>query len=228
MLFHELRNARFFDVFEYNGVEQQWGCFLCNHPDRARGFVDVSTCSERSSLLYGKLKCCSRLWHCVSCLFNCQRLFYLYIYLFFMVIKDRPRAKQKDENVCKMLLLQIKQKEKPKKCHICYFFVLCMWISYKFCCHYLVSVLWRTIYVFLRRTHLSLKVSWRKRRASGRFSASGARDISPCQVLTSRTEELARWVWWNMWQQHLISWVTKHTDTGENYWLLSVMFWGKN
>ncbi|KAG0726430.1 Protein melted [Chionoecetes opilio] len=42
-LLHELRNARFFDVFEYNGVEQQWGCFLCNHPDRARGFVDEDT-----------------------------------------------------------------------------------------------------------------------------------------------------------------------------------------
>ncbi|RXG68498.1 Protein melted [Armadillidium vulgare] len=41
LLMHELRNVRFFDVFEYNGVEQQWGCFLCNHPDRARGFVEV-------------------------------------------------------------------------------------------------------------------------------------------------------------------------------------------
>ena len=44
LLMHELRNERFFDVFEYNGVEQQWGCFLCNHPDRARGFVEVSYC----------------------------------------------------------------------------------------------------------------------------------------------------------------------------------------
>ncbi|XP_050717947.1 protein melted-like isoform X2 [Eriocheir sinensis] len=51
MLFHELRNARFFDVFEYNGVEQQWGCFLCNHPDRARGFVD-----EDTPVIEGQLK----------------------------------------------------------------------------------------------------------------------------------------------------------------------------
>lgn len=51
MLLHELRNARFFDVFEYNGVEQQWGCFLCNHPDRARGFVDV-----RNVFIYVRLE----------------------------------------------------------------------------------------------------------------------------------------------------------------------------
>ncbi|XP_042868475.1 protein melted-like isoform X2 [Penaeus japonicus] len=51
MLLHELRNARFFDVFEYNGVEQQWGCFLCNHPDRARGFVD-----EDTPVIEGQLK----------------------------------------------------------------------------------------------------------------------------------------------------------------------------
>nr|XP_053630422.1 protein melted-like [Cherax quadricarinatus] len=51
MLMHELRNARFFDVFEYNGVEQQWGCFLCNHPDRARGFVD-----EDTPVIEGQLK----------------------------------------------------------------------------------------------------------------------------------------------------------------------------
>ncbi|KAK3866415.1 hypothetical protein Pcinc_028057 [Petrolisthes cinctipes] len=51
LLLHELRNARFFDVFEYNGVEQQWGCFLCNHPDRARGFVD-----EDTPVIEGQLK----------------------------------------------------------------------------------------------------------------------------------------------------------------------------
>ena len=31
----ELEDSRYFDVFEYSG---QWGCFLCNHPDRAAGF----------------------------------------------------------------------------------------------------------------------------------------------------------------------------------------------
>ncbi len=40
-LLHELRSHRFFDVFEYNGVAQHWGCFLCNHPDRARDFMQV-------------------------------------------------------------------------------------------------------------------------------------------------------------------------------------------
>lgn len=39
MLINELRVARFFDVFEYNGSVNIWGCFLCNHPDRARGFL---------------------------------------------------------------------------------------------------------------------------------------------------------------------------------------------
>ncbi|KAA0203177.1 hypothetical protein HAZT_HAZT011065, partial [Hyalella azteca] len=34
---------QFFDVFEYNGIEQQWGCFLCNHPDKAQGFVQDNT-----------------------------------------------------------------------------------------------------------------------------------------------------------------------------------------
>ena len=38
---HELRGHRFFDVFEYNGPRQHWGCFLCNHPDRARDFIQV-------------------------------------------------------------------------------------------------------------------------------------------------------------------------------------------
>ncbi|KAB7497865.1 Protein melted [Armadillidium nasatum] len=51
LLMHELRNVRFFDVFEYNGVEQQWGCFLCNHPDRARGFVE-----ENTPVMEGQLK----------------------------------------------------------------------------------------------------------------------------------------------------------------------------
>ena len=41
VLLQELRSARFFDVFEYNGMQQQWGCFLCNHPEKAEGFVKV-------------------------------------------------------------------------------------------------------------------------------------------------------------------------------------------
>ena len=40
-LMHELRSHRFFDVFEYNGPMKIWGCFLCNHPDRATYFVQV-------------------------------------------------------------------------------------------------------------------------------------------------------------------------------------------
>lgn len=39
MLITELRISRFFDVFEYNGPLNLWGCFLCNHPDRAWGFL---------------------------------------------------------------------------------------------------------------------------------------------------------------------------------------------
>ena len=35
------RSHRFFDVFEYNALEKHWGCFLCNHPDRAHNFVQV-------------------------------------------------------------------------------------------------------------------------------------------------------------------------------------------
>ncbi|CAG0879819.1 unnamed protein product, partial [Darwinula stevensoni] len=39
LLIHELRGIRYFDVFEYNAMAGQWGCFLCNHPDRATGFL---------------------------------------------------------------------------------------------------------------------------------------------------------------------------------------------
>lgn len=42
---NELRSAGFCDVFEYcpnstngnDGSKGNWGCFLCNHPDRAVG-----------------------------------------------------------------------------------------------------------------------------------------------------------------------------------------------
>lgn len=40
-LMSELRSRRFLDVFEYNGTRLMWACFLCNHPDRAHGFLQV-------------------------------------------------------------------------------------------------------------------------------------------------------------------------------------------
>lgn len=39
-LLNELRHSGFFDVFECSG--NQWGCFLCNHPERAVGFLQDS------------------------------------------------------------------------------------------------------------------------------------------------------------------------------------------
>ena len=50
-LMHELRAARFFDVFEFNAPAQQWNCFLCNHPERAPGFMQ-----EDHPLMEGQLK----------------------------------------------------------------------------------------------------------------------------------------------------------------------------
>ncbi|GAU96358.1 hypothetical protein RvY_07816-2 [Ramazzottius varieornatus] len=34
-LLRELSNARYFDIFEYNASIKQWGCFLCNYPEKA-------------------------------------------------------------------------------------------------------------------------------------------------------------------------------------------------
>ena len=48
---HELRAARFFDVFEFNAPAQQRNCFLCNHLERAPGFMQ-----EDHSLVEGQLK----------------------------------------------------------------------------------------------------------------------------------------------------------------------------
>ena len=48
---NELRSHRFFDVFEYNGTKTHWGCFLCNHPDRATYFVE-----EQEPVIEGQLK----------------------------------------------------------------------------------------------------------------------------------------------------------------------------
>ncbi|KAL1463573.1 hypothetical protein WDU94_015313 [Cyamophila willieti] len=43
---NELRHSGFCDVFEYGvsggGKEASWGCFLCNHPERAVGFLQDS------------------------------------------------------------------------------------------------------------------------------------------------------------------------------------------
>ena len=50
-LLQELRSHRFFDVFEYNALEKHWGCFLCNHPDRAPNFVQ-----DRVPVIEGQLK----------------------------------------------------------------------------------------------------------------------------------------------------------------------------
>jgi len=48
---HELRSHRFFDVFEYNGPKLQWGCFLCNHPERASTFI-----AAEEPVIEGQLK----------------------------------------------------------------------------------------------------------------------------------------------------------------------------
>lgn len=56
-LIAELRCERFFDVFEYNGPLTLWGCFLCNHPDRAQGFLQ-----EGEPVIEGQLKEKKRKW----------------------------------------------------------------------------------------------------------------------------------------------------------------------
>lgn len=42
ILIDELRSYRYFDVFKFNAIHQIWGCFLCNHPDKANGFLKNS------------------------------------------------------------------------------------------------------------------------------------------------------------------------------------------
>lgn len=40
---NELRNSGYFDVFEHCSINAGgWGCFLCNHPERAVGFLQDS------------------------------------------------------------------------------------------------------------------------------------------------------------------------------------------
>ncbi|XP_074598249.1 ventricular zone expressed PH domain-containing protein melted isoform X2 [Brevipalpus obovatus] len=51
MLMNELRSSRYFDVFEFNALANIWGCFLCNHPDRANEFLH-----ENEPVIEGPLK----------------------------------------------------------------------------------------------------------------------------------------------------------------------------
>ncbi|KAL9904900.1 protein melted isoform X2 [Glossina fuscipes] len=62
ILVNELRHSGFLDVFEVsktnkknpncNELEYQWGCFLCNHPDKAAGFLNGSN----QPMIEGQLK----------------------------------------------------------------------------------------------------------------------------------------------------------------------------
>ncbi|CAG4907316.1 protein melted isoform X1 [Colias croceus] len=56
MLVNELRAAGFFDVFEVNAQSEPskatWGCFLCNHPERAVGFL----AADGQPVIEGQLK----------------------------------------------------------------------------------------------------------------------------------------------------------------------------
>lgn len=62
-LVNELRHSGFFDVFELGPVncstdtvseeiQLQWGCFLCNHPEKAIGFLHGNT----QPVIEGQLK----------------------------------------------------------------------------------------------------------------------------------------------------------------------------
>lgn len=50
-LIEELRSFRYFDVFMFNAIHGLWGCFLCNHPDKANGFL-----LEDEPVIEGQLK----------------------------------------------------------------------------------------------------------------------------------------------------------------------------
>lgn len=51
ILINELRSSRYFDIFEFNALANIWGCFLCNHPDRANEFLQ-----ESEPIIEGHLK----------------------------------------------------------------------------------------------------------------------------------------------------------------------------
>lgn len=50
-LIQELRSNRYFDVFEFNAIASIWGCFLCNHPDKAPEFLQ-----NNEPVIEGQLK----------------------------------------------------------------------------------------------------------------------------------------------------------------------------
>ncbi|OWA51536.1 Protein melted [Hypsibius exemplaris] len=50
-MLRELSQARYFDVFEYNASIKQWGCFLCNYPEKASSLF-----SNGAPLMEGVLK----------------------------------------------------------------------------------------------------------------------------------------------------------------------------
>ncbi|RWS31025.1 melted-like protein [Leptotrombidium deliense] len=51
LLMNELRSVRYFDVFEFNALANIWGCFLCNHPDRANEYMQ-----NNEPVIEGQLK----------------------------------------------------------------------------------------------------------------------------------------------------------------------------
>lgn len=51
ILIEELRSYRYFDVFKFNAIMQMWNCFLCNHPDKANGFL-----KNNEPVIEGQLK----------------------------------------------------------------------------------------------------------------------------------------------------------------------------
>jgi len=51
ILMNELRTSRYFDVFEFNALVNIWGCFLCNHPDRAEDYLQ-----NNEPVIEGQLK----------------------------------------------------------------------------------------------------------------------------------------------------------------------------
>ena len=51
ILIHELRSSRYFDVFEFNALINIWGCFLCNHPNRAEEYLQ-----NNEPVIEGQLK----------------------------------------------------------------------------------------------------------------------------------------------------------------------------
>ncbi|ESO88785.1 hypothetical protein LOTGIDRAFT_234384 [Lottia gigantea] len=51
MLQQELHEARYFDIFEFNALNKQWCCFMCNHPEKVTGLLQ-----DGLPLIAGQLK----------------------------------------------------------------------------------------------------------------------------------------------------------------------------